>query len=613
MRRRARSCRRARGSAFPACRPRPLRRVGPVRVVVGVGALTGEDAEEHPDVVCRPARAGRAAQPHPRDREVVAVGEGRREAGLQRERRDRGVGLALPLLVGQQRERVGAGGVRERRRAVQVAQERLEVAVGAGDAVGAEGRSAGERDVVDRRRRAEHAQVLAEVRLVVLRRVDVGEVGVARGDQLEVHRCARAAHCRTARGQAGAQVQRWRHAGAWELRQQRSRERDVVGDPNPLGRLRMRAVLELRPGRGRRDLNAVPLQGRERPAERRHLDAEVLERLLAQTVDDDPERRRDQAALVIDDVLRLVLPERVLLRVELDLRYRERIVGVGGGERRGRPGREDVLEDAEEPGERVGRVAGHRVVAAGEVARIVRDHLVDREAELDGQVVDEGERAAVAHRVAVAVDMRAADVGPGERVVHPVGAGGVGRGSTRVRRAVAVQPVLYEDLVAAGVVVVVVPVQEQLQRAVVREALAAAVAGVPFAGERHQDLGPLGHPQHRDDRPGSCDRSVVALRVDVDRIAVAVVERAAAVRLVEHHLLAVRGSELARVGAKPAGGGRERGLDLTFQEVRVRRDIRLLCGRKAGPEPVRRVEREIGGVPEAVAHDPSIRRTAERA
>ena len=357
-----------------------------------------------------------------------------------------------------------------------------------------------------------------------------------------------------------------------------------------------------------------PCRAANDPPNGRHLDAEVLERLLAQTVDDDPERRRDQAPLVIDDVLRLVLPERVLLRVELDLRDRERVVGVRGRERRGRSRREDVLEDAEEPGERVGRVTGDRVVAAGEVARVVRDHLVDREAELYRQVIDEGEGAPVAHRIAVAVDVRAADIGAGERVVDPVGARAVRRRGSRVRRAVAVQPVLHEDLVAAGVVVVVVPVQEQLQRAVVRETLAAAVAGVPRTGERHQHLGPLGHPQHRDDRPGSCDRPVVALRVDMDRIAVAVVERAAVVRLVEHHLLAVRGSELARVRAEPAGGGRERGFDLTFQEVRVRRDVRLPCGRKAGPEPVRGVEREIGGVPEAVAHDspPFEERRSER-
>jgi hypothetical protein len=365
----------------------------------------------------------------------------------------------------------------------------------------------------------------------------------------------------------------------------------------------MHPVLELRPDRGRRDLNAVSLQSRERPGECRHLDAESLKGLFAQAVDDDPERRRDEAALVIDDVLRLVLAERVLLGVELDLRDRERIVRVGGRERRGRPGRKQVLEDAEEPGERVGRVTGDRVVAACEVARVVRDHLVDREAELDREVVDEGERAAVAHRVGVAVDVRAADIRAGERVVDPVGARAVGRRRARIRRPVAVQPVLHEDLVAAGVVVVVVPVQEQLQRAVVREALAAAVAGVPVAGERHEHLDPLGHPQHRDDRTGSCDRSVVALRVDVDRTAVAVVERAAVVRLVEHHFLAVRGSELARVGAEPAGGGREGSFDLTLQRIRVRRDVRLLCGREAGPEAVRRVEREVGGVPEAVAHD----------
>ena len=211
-----------------------VRRVRPVRVVVRVSALTCEDTEEHPDVVRRPARAGRAAQPHPRDREVVVVGEGRRKAGLQHERRHRGVGLALPLLVGQQRERIGARGIRERRRAVQVAEQRLDVAVRARDTVGRERRAAGERDAVDCRSGAEDAQVLAQVRLVVLRRVDVREVGIARGDQLEVHRRARAAHGRAAGGQVGAEVERRRHARAGELCQQRSRERDVVGDPNPL-------------------------------------------------------------------------------------------------------------------------------------------------------------------------------------------------------------------------------------------------------------------------------------------------------------------------------------------------------------------------------------------
>src|SRR5260370_40009758 len=51
-------------------------RIGAVRVVVGVGALAGEDAEEHPHVGRGARGAGRAAQPHPGEGEVVFVDKG---------------------------------------------------------------------------------------------------------------------------------------------------------------------------------------------------------------------------------------------------------------------------------------------------------------------------------------------------------------------------------------------------------------------------------------------------------------------------------------------------------------------------------------------------------
>ncbi len=177
-----------------------------------------------------------------------------------------------------------------------------------------------------------------------------------------------------------------------------------------------------------------------------------------------------------------------------------------------------------------------------------------------------------------------------------------------VGRAVAVQPVLHEDLVAAGVVVVIVSGLEQLQRAVVRQALATAVAGLPVAGQRHQYLGPLSHPQHRDDRPGRADRAVAALCVDVDLTAVAVVEGALAVGLVENHLLTVGGPELARIRTEPADGGGKGALHLAQQVVGVGGDVGLQRRREAGPEAVRRGEQEIGGVAEVVGHGaPSVR------
>ena len=193
---------------------------------------------------------------------------------------------------------------------------------------------------------------------------------------------------------------------------------DVEGDPDSLRRLGIHAVLELRARRIDRDLHAR--QVRERAGERGHLHPQALEGLPAQAVDHYPEGRRDQPTLVVDDVLRLILPEGVLLRVELDFRDRERVVRVGTGQDRRLPGRKDVAQDACETGERIRRIAGHHVVAAGKVARVVGDHLVDAEAQLYRQVVDEAERAAEAHRVAVTVHLHAADLGAGEGLVHPI-------------------------------------------------------------------------------------------------------------------------------------------------------------------------------------------------
>jgi potassium-transporting ATPase KdpC subunit len=60
--------------------------------------------------------------------------------------------------------------------------------------------------------------------------------------------------------------------------------------------------------------------------------------------------------------------------------------------------------------------------------------------------------------------------------------------------------------------------------AVLRQALATAVAGVPVVGQRHQDLGPLGH-EHVLDASGGGRAGEQGLGVEVDRAAVTAVVR----------------------------------------------------------------------------------------
>src|SRR5579862_5381200 len=90
-----------------------------VRIEVRVGALAGEDAEEHPHIRRGTRRAGGATQAYPRDREVEVL---RKVRELQREGCNGRVGLALVPLPWQQRKSIVTRRVGERRRRVQIAE-----------------------------------------------------------------------------------------------------------------------------------------------------------------------------------------------------------------------------------------------------------------------------------------------------------------------------------------------------------------------------------------------------------------------------------------------------------------------------------------------------------
>ena len=179
----------------------------------------------------------------------------------------------------------------------------------------------------------------------------------------------------------------------------------------------------------------------------------------------------------------------------------------------------DALDEAEEDRERVRIVAGEGVVVAGEVGIVVRDNLVDAEAELDVEIVDEAKRTAVADGIAVAVDEGAvADGRAGVGLGHPIAACWVRQDRSLIGVAVPVQPVGDERAI-----IIVMPLLEAGDGRPMRQSLAAAVASVPVAADAHQHFDPLGNEHHADAlRRQRCIAHQV-LRVEVDRIADAAV------------------------------------------------------------------------------------------
>lgn len=289
----------------------------------------------------------------------------------------------------------------------------------------------------------------------------------------------------------------------------------------------------------------------------------------------------------IDDVLRLVQAECVLLVVELDLGNRKRIVGELAGNAGGRA---RGIHAGEQPGkdrEWVGAVSGQRVIAACQVRGVAADDLVDGKGELDGEVVDETHRAAEADRIAVAMDENTADGDASECRVDPVRSSGIRRWRSLVSRPGSVQPILHPP----PRVIVVVPDGEELAASVLGQALAAAVTGIPLAArQRHQYFSPLVGPHHRYFRAGDGDAGVLALAVDVDRVAIAVVIGAAAILEVEQNLLPVGRAEFRYISAKPAGGGGEGTLDLAKKIVGVGDQVVLyLSGLQRRQASIKRV------------------------
>jgi hypothetical protein len=137
-----------------------------------------------------------------------------------------------------------------------------------------------------------------------------------------------------------------------------------------------------------------------------------------------------------------------------------------------------------------------------------------------------------------------------------------------------------------------------------REALAAAVASVPIAADAHQHLDPLGDEHHAD--PLRRERRVAhqVLRVEADRVALAVVAGAGkseaavwigGVGLIEANFLPLAGPERAGGRAEPPGGDVELVLDDAEQGIGVVDDVRLVGQRVLVSDP------EVGRFPLALA------------
>jgi hypothetical protein len=140
-----------------------------------------------------------------------------------------------------------------------------------------------------------------------------------------------------------------------------------------------------------------------------------------------------------------------------------------------------------------------------------------------------------------------------------------------------------------------VPLLKAGDGAPVRKSFAAAVAGVPVAGDAHQDFDPFGDEDHADTLGWKRRVAHQVLRVEADRVAVAVVagtresEAAAAiigVGLVEAHLLAVAGTEFAGGRVEPTGSHGEFVLDHGEERIGVVDDVVLIRQRVfvSGPE-----------------------------
>ena len=178
-------------------------------------------------------------------------------ADLHGERGDGRVTLVGVALIGKdRRERVGAVRIGEAvGRRIPARQQVLDIGVGAGDVVG-ERRHAGDRRGIERRGDREDTQVLAEIGQIAVIRVQIGEIRIGAGDQLELHRGLRAADLSGRRG-----VERHRQvelglAACGEVRQQGAIQVQIVGDLDALRRHVVDAALELHADRIGRDRDA---------------------------------------------------------------------------------------------------------------------------------------------------------------------------------------------------------------------------------------------------------------------------------------------------------------------------------------------------------------------
>ena len=144
-------------------------------------------------------------------------------------------------MTGEQRvERIGAGGVVVV--VVEPGQQGLDIAERPANAVAGERGTSRHRNIVLTGHGGEHPQVLAQIEDVVLRRVNVGEVGIGTGHQLELCRGIRAKHFGAADGERGVEFIGLA-AGGREVSQRCRAERNIKRNADSLRRLRVCGVL----------------------------------------------------------------------------------------------------------------------------------------------------------------------------------------------------------------------------------------------------------------------------------------------------------------------------------------------------------------------------------